>query len=79
MTANNWFCNASPTSWANGSRSRCHPETTALGAAFLAGQASGFYGSQEELERAWVPSRAFDPAMGVDERGRRAMPAGSRR
>ena len=45
-----------------------HPETTALGAAYLAGQASGVYGSRDELHRAWVPSRVFEPAMSEDER-----------
>ena len=57
----------SPTFWASASRWR-HPETTALGAAFLAGQASGLYGSQEDLQRSWVPSRAFEPAMSEAER-----------
>jgi glycerol kinase len=49
----------------------CHPETTALGAAYLAGQASGVYGSQDELQQAWVPSRAFEPAMSQAEREER--------
>ncbi len=44
------------------------PETTALGAAYLAGQAAGLYGNQAELERAWTPSRVFEPLMGADER-----------
>ncbi|MBQ4354700.1 MAG: glycerol kinase GlpK [Clostridia bacterium] len=38
-------------------------ETTALGAAYLAGLASGFWKSKEELVRAWKCDRQFDPAM----------------
>jgi len=44
------------------------PETTALGAAYHAGQAVGFYGDDEVLSRAWAPSRVFEPAMGEAER-----------
>jgi glycerol kinase len=68
MTANSWFLQRLADILSERVEVARHPETTALGAAFLAGQASGFYGSQEELQRAWVPSRAFDPTMGVDER-----------
>ncbi len=52
-------------------RGRAQAETTALGAAYLAGQAAGLYGSQEELQRAWVPARAFEPRMRADERDAR--------
>jgi glycerol kinase len=45
-----------------------NPETTALGAAYLAGQAAGLYGSQAELQRAWVPACAFEPRMSAEER-----------
>ena len=38
-------------------------ETTALGAAFLAGLAVGFWKSPEECAACWRPERSFDPAI----------------
>lgn len=38
-------------------------ETTALGAAYLAGLAVGFWNSQEEVAANWAVSKAFEPAM----------------
>ncbi|MBT8269136.1 MAG: glycerol kinase GlpK [Bacteroidia bacterium] len=38
-------------------------ETTALGAAYLAGLATGFYESVEELKSQWGIDRAFDPVQ----------------
>jgi len=38
-------------------------ETTALGAAYLAGLATGFYKSVEELARFWRSERVFEPNM----------------
>ena len=43
-------------------------ETTALGAAYLAGLATGFWGSQDEIAGQWQVERSFDPAMSTDER-----------
>ncbi len=43
-------------------------ETTALGAAYLAGLAAGFWVSQEEIAGQWRVERAFEPAMSADER-----------
>jgi glycerol kinase len=68
MTANGWFLQRLADILGERVEVARNAETTALGAAFLAGQASGFYGSQDELQRAWVPSRVFEPAMGADER-----------
>jgi glycerol kinase len=42
-------------------------ETTALGAAYLAGLASGFWSSREELAARWQVERVFEPAMSRDE------------
>jgi glycerol kinase len=42
-------------------------ETTALGAAYLAGLAVGFWKSLEEVARAWRIDRRFEPAMSRDE------------
>jgi glycerol kinase len=38
-------------------------ETTALGAAYLAGLATGFWKSSEEIAKQWAIDRAFEPAM----------------
>ncbi|MFO1427776.1 MAG: glycerol kinase GlpK [Steroidobacteraceae bacterium] len=38
-------------------------ETTALGAAYLAGLATGFWSSQAEVARNWQQGRRFEPAM----------------
>ncbi len=43
-------------------------ETTALGAAYLAGLAVDFWQSQEELTAKWLVARAFEPAMPADQR-----------
>ncbi len=43
-------------------------ETTALGAAYLAGLATGYWGSQEEIAGQWRVEREFEPAMSLDER-----------
>ncbi len=43
-------------------------ETTALGAAYLAGLATGYYGSKEEIRENWQLGKAFTPSMKKDER-----------
>jgi len=43
-------------------------ETTALGAAYLAGLAVGFWQSQEEIAALWQVDRRFAPAMGAERR-----------
>ena len=43
-------------------------ETTALGAAYLAGLATGFWGGADELAEQWQMDRRFEPAMGDAER-----------
>jgi len=42
-------------------------ETTALGAAFLAGLASGFWSDLSEIEKVWKSDRVFQPAMPADQ------------
>jgi glycerol kinase len=46
-------------------------ETTALGAAYLAGLTTGLYGSRETLTAQWRRDRLFEPRMGADEREER--------
>ena len=45
-------------------------ETTALGAAWLAGMRAGIYPDQEAFARNWALERRFEPAM---DPGRRAV------
>jgi len=43
-------------------------ETTALGAAYLAGLATGFWSNQAEVAEHWVIDRTFEPQMSADQR-----------
>jgi glycerol kinase len=43
-------------------------ETTALGAAYLAGLATGLWRSESEVSEQWKMERCFEPDMGEDER-----------
>ena len=45
-------------------------ETTALGAAYLAGLATGFWESRDELVDRWRLRRRYEPQMGEEERER---------
>ena len=44
-------------------------ETTALGAAYLAGLATGFWAGTDEIAALWKAERRFEPAMNSDQRG----------
>jgi glycerol kinase len=46
-------------------------ETTALGAAYLAGLATGLWRSREEIAAQWRVDRVFEPRMSRDEAGAR--------
>ena len=43
-------------------------ETTALGAAWLAGMQAGTYPSQEAFSKTWALQRRFEPAMDAEAR-----------
>jgi glycerol kinase len=43
-------------------------ETTALGAAYLAGLAVGFWQNQDEISQLWQVGKRFEPCMSLDER-----------
>jgi glycerol kinase len=45
-------------------------ETTALGAAYLAGLAVGYWESQDQLAANWCLDRTYTPQMSVDHRNR---------
>ncbi|MGI5966139.1 MAG: FGGY-family carbohydrate kinase, partial [Anaerotruncus rubiinfantis] len=44
-------------------------ETTALGAAYLAGLATGVWKSQDEIRKLWSCDTSFQPDMDEDRRG----------
>lgn len=46
-------------------------ETTALGAAYLAGLSSGFWSNLDELSQVWQTDRVFKPSMPADEVAKR--------
>jgi glycerol kinase len=43
-------------------------ESTAFGAAFLAGLATGVWKDREEIRRAWKPGKRFEPRISAEER-----------
>ena len=43
-------------------------ETTALGAAYLAGLATGFWSGVDEIGSQWAIDRRFEPAIGAAQR-----------
>ncbi len=68
MTANAWFLQRLADVLGERVELAANPETTALGAAYHAGQAEGFFGDAGTLSKAWVPARAFEPVMTEAER-----------
>jgi glycerol kinase len=46
-------------------------ETTALGAAYLAGLATGFWKDRNQLHKAWRADRTFEPGLRPDEAAHR--------
>ena len=46
-------------------------ETTALGAAWLAGSRAGIYPNMKGFAATWALDRSFEPSMGVDDRDRK--------
>jgi glycerol kinase len=68
MTGNCWFLQRLADILGQRVEVALYPETTALGTAYHAGQAIGFYGSAPELEELWRPGAAFEPRMSEAER-----------
>ncbi|MCL1983005.1 MAG: glycerol kinase GlpK [Clostridiales bacterium] len=44
-------------------------ETTAVGAAYLAGLEAGYWSSKDDITANWAQGRAYEPAMGREKRG----------
>ncbi len=46
-------------------------ETTAMGAAYLAGLAVGYWGNKEDVRKNWASDCTFQPSLGAEERRER--------
>ena len=71
MVANNWFAQNLADILARPVERPEITETTALGAAYLAGMQTGFYGSMDDVASHWRCERAFEPEMAETERAER--------
>ena len=71
MVANNWVCQYLADILDCPVERPKVIETTALGAAYLAGMAAGVYAGTEQVAAAWQLDRRFEPSMSSDLRGQR--------
>ncbi|MFT8663788.1 glycerol kinase GlpK [Acetobacter orientalis] len=74
MSANDWFCNFLADMLQAKVERPKHIETTALGAGFLAGMATGVWDSEKTLAATWQRGSVFEPSMPSEQR--RTMIAG---
>ena len=70
MTANSWLCQFLADIVGVPVDRPANLETTALGAAFHAGLATGVWSGLDELSRTWSAADTFRPHMDADLRGR---------
>jgi glycerol kinase len=70
MVANDWFCQFLADTLGLPVERPEVIETTALGAAWLAGIGAGIYGGTDDIAAAWRCERRFDPMMKESERQR---------
>jgi glycerol kinase len=70
MVANDWVCQWLADICAMPVERPMVIETTALGAAYLAGLGVGLYGSLDEIGQGWTCQKRFEPAMATAERNR---------
>ena len=63
MTANDWLCQFLASVTEVPVERPVHLETTAIGAAFHAGLATGVWSGLDELSRTWAAADRFEPAM----------------
>ena len=68
MAANDWFCQFLASMLGARVERPVELESTARGAAFLAGLEAGIWSSTEDVTQAWALERAFEPAMEADMR-----------
>jgi glycerol kinase len=67
-TANNWLLQFQADILGVPVQRPAVTETTALGAAYLAGLATGFWRSPDQIAAQWAVERTFEPAMSADQR-----------
>jgi len=68
MAANDWFCQFLADMLDTDVVRPANIETTAAGAAFLAGMAVGIWNGPDDIAGAWREDRTFHPVMKTDER-----------
>jgi glycerol kinase len=68
MVANNWFCQRLADLTGLPVERPKVTETTALGAAYLAGLGAGLFRDFSDIAKAWALDRRFEPAMGLSTR-----------
>ena len=68
MVANDWLCQFLADILARPVERPAVIETTALGAAYLAGLGAGLHGSLAEVAAAWRLDRCFEPRLAADRR-----------
>lgn len=68
MAANDWMCTFLADILGLTVARPAVMETTALGAAYLAGMKMGIFGSTEEIARDWRAARTFEPSMAQTRR-----------
>lgn len=68
MASNDWFCQFLSDVLNLRVIRPSNVETTAVGAAYLAGLHSGMFSSLDAVSNSWNPDRSFEPAMAQDER-----------
>ena len=74
MAANDWFCQFLANMLDTDVVRPANIETTAAGAAFLAGMAVGIWNGPDDIAAAWKEDRIFNPTMNTEER--KALMAG---
>ncbi len=74
MAANDWFCQFLANMLDTDVVRPANIETTAAGAAFLAGMAVGIWNGPDDIAAAWKEDRIFNPKMNTEER--KALMAG---
>ncbi len=68
MAANDWFCQFLANMLDTDVVRPANIETTAAGAAFLAGMAVGIWNGPDDIAAAWKEDRIFNPKMNTEER-----------
>ena len=68
MASNDWFCQFLSDVLNLQVIRPSNVETTAVGAAYLAGLHSGIFSSLDAVSNSWNPDHSFEPAMAPDER-----------